>query len=86
MRDFLALCAFTQTLFGYVLDEHQAQALCAVRGNLPLGLAGLAVDLHLQRRMPALAGPQMRAQLGENRFLAGGDTLRQGSRRADGSH
>ena len=30
-RDFLALGAFTHTLFGYVFDEHQAETLRTIR-------------------------------------------------------
>ena len=54
--DLLPLGALTVALLGDVLDEHQAQPLCAVGRNLPFGLPRFAVDAHRQGRAPAVAG------------------------------
>jgi len=82
-RDFLSLGALAVTLFGYVFDEHQANALGAVGGDLPFGFARLAVDLHLQWRVPAFARLQVRTQFGEHCLLAGSEACRQGGGWAD---
>ncbi len=61
--------AFTVTVLGDVLDEHQAQARGLIRRKLPLGLAYMAMHLHAQGALPALAGHQVLAQAGQRRFL-----------------
>ena len=74
------LVAFAMAMFGDIFDKHQAQFGTVIGRDLPLGFAQLPVDLHLQRSLPALTGPQAQAQLLDHRELIGGKAFEQGVR------
>ncbi len=69
--------ALAVAVFGDVLDEHQAQLWGAIRRNLPLRLANLALHAHVQRAFPAFAVDQTQTQFIEDRALIFGEAFTQ---------
>jgi hypothetical protein len=69
--------ALAMTVFGDILDEHQARFRRAVWRNLPFGFAHLALDKHVEGAFPALAISQSQSQFVDDRTLVLGKALAQ---------